>query len=648
MVVCSTYSQSKVVLFRSSRISRGHTQHDAKRRDVICHVLCHALAVDIPCVIIHGIAKSVIYEVGETNTDGLTNSWNAVFVGGSWRLIFPLWACRSVVGHSTGKWILIEPTDIGKLEPEKTTGGAVIQQLNEFFFLTDPDVFQYHCFPNDPLWQLVPKVISLEKFLSLPFLRQDFFENKLKLMSTSSCRLEATRGECDVVIKTLDNLSLKFSNELQFSSKDLDSKPPSQGQPQNCVAMVHQDKKVSFSVRCPTEGVYKLKIYGGREGDKRWLYSSCIVCAEVSDHIIPYPTAPDIGFGPQKLTEEAGLIAMSHKSGCVQVHRNKTCEISFTLTKFVLVHSTLHRFDVSSNSLAQYVSQRIQNDNLRIDVTPPQDGEYTLHINCKEKGSKNGFMNVCNYLLNTDVKNTRSWENAREKVARQDLRAKTLSVTTKNAKELQNAIEKANQLCLEDKGDLKFAHERLDLLQMQKALDDGINRRNVDILEPAIKAAKISDQVYKLSDRIKEAEELRDHLLTLKRFAHDVLDMKQTTISEIHRYSIPSSLIFNVMKATFLLLGEHPQNLEIWEDLQVLMRQTGRQSLLYKVRKFDTLGTDRELATRVLHILEPYTVEQVSSASAGAGTFYNWAKNIATEVNGRKQGKAKPSKTKKK
>lgn len=179
-------------------------------------------------------------------------------------------------------------------------------------------------------------------------------------------------------------------------------------------------------------------------------------------------------------------------------------------------------------------------------------------------------------------------QNAREKVARQDLRAKTLSVTTKNAEELQNAIEKANKLCLEDKGDLKFAHERLDLLQLQKgnskikfvfffflgsltkvffffvlALEDGINRRNLDILEPAIIAAKISDQEYKLSDRIKEAEELRDHLLTLKRFAHDVLDMKQTTISEIHRYSIPTPLIFNVMKATFQLLGEHPQNLEV-------------------------------------------------------------------------------------
>lgn len=63
------------------------------------------------------------------------------------------------------------------------------------------------------------------------------------------------------------------------------------------------------------------------------------------------------------------------------------------------------------------------------------------------------------------------------------------------------------------------------------------------------------------------------------------------------------------------------------------MRQTGRQSLLYKVRKFDTLGTDRELATRVLHILEPYTVEQVSSASAGAGTFYNWVGQILSNFN---------------
>ena len=65
-------------------------------------------AAGIQCVIIPGIAKSVAYEVGDPCTDNLTNSWNAVFIGGAWRFIFPLWACRCVVGQSTRKWTLVE------------------------------------------------------------------------------------------------------------------------------------------------------------------------------------------------------------------------------------------------------------------------------------------------------------------------------------------------------------------------------------------------------------------------------------------------------------------------------------------------------------------------------------------------------------
>jgi hypothetical protein len=65
-------------------------------------------AVDVPCVIIQGIAKSAAYEVGDKNGDRLTNSWNAVYVGGAWRIVFPLWACRCIVGHNTGNWTLIE------------------------------------------------------------------------------------------------------------------------------------------------------------------------------------------------------------------------------------------------------------------------------------------------------------------------------------------------------------------------------------------------------------------------------------------------------------------------------------------------------------------------------------------------------------
>lgn len=60
------------------------------------------------------------------------------------------------------------------------------------------------------------------------------------------------------------------------------------------------------------------------------------------------------------------------------------------------------------------------------------------------------------------------FQNARERVARLNLRTKTFSATSKNAEELQYAIEKANTLCLKDNGDIQVAHERLDFLQLQK------------------------------------------------------------------------------------------------------------------------------------------------------------------------------------
>lgn len=101
---------------------------------------------------------------------------------------------------------------------------------------------------------------------------------------------------------------------------------------------------------------------------------------------------------------------------------------------------------------------------------------------------------------------------------------------------------------------------------------DGINRRNLDVLERALHSAKSSEHEYKLRDRIKEADELREHLMTLKKFAHDVLEMKQTTISELHRYSIPPPLILGVMKATFLLLGEPSHHLQVCVLLYVPFR----------------------------------------------------------------------------
>ena len=181
------------------------------------------------------------------------------------------------------KFILILSfLDFEKGMSSKSLGGAVISQLNDFFFLTDPDIFQYFCLPNDPKWQLVPKTISVEKFLSLPYLKQNFFENKLKLLSASSCRLETIHGECDVIVKVPENFSLIFSYDLGFKNTDSNSKLPPQTQLKNYVAVIHQDCKVTFSVRCPAVGMYILKVEGNQQGEKSWLFSSCIECSKVT------------------------------------------------------------------------------------------------------------------------------------------------------------------------------------------------------------------------------------------------------------------------------------------------------------------------------------------------------------------------------
>ena len=87
-------------------------------------------------------------------------------------------------------------------------------------------------------------------------------------------------------------------------------------------------------------------------------------------------------------------------------------------------------------------------------------------------------------------------------------------------------------------------------------LHDAIRRRHLETLEKAIVHGKESRFVEKLETSINDAEEVRDHLRKLNRFAHDILEMKQSTISELRSYKKPPPVVEDVMMATFVLLGE--------------------------------------------------------------------------------------------
>lgn len=88
----------------------------------------------------------------------------------------------------------------------------------------------------------------------------------------------------------------------------------------------------------------------------------------------------------------------------------------------------------------------------------------------------------------------------------------------------------------------------------------GINRKNADVLEKAIQDAKLSKVSDKLQNYIREGEKML-HDATNNPVA--VLDMTRTTISEVHRYKKPKPVMYDVMKATYILLGEKPESLTV-------------------------------------------------------------------------------------
>lgn len=161
--------------------------------------------------------------------------------------------------------------------------------------------------------------------------------------------------------------------------------------------------------------------------------------------------------------------------------------------------------------------------------------------------------------------------------------------------ELQKALDDFDKVDLEDKGDRQRAVERITFLRLRKGtlfiprnytlirktyctgicflifvvinlhaeLKDAIARRHGEKLEEAIENAKQSKYEENLQNKIREAEELLAQLRRLNRFAHEVLKMQQPTISEIHNYRHPKPLAYEIMKATYILLGEEEGRVEV-------------------------------------------------------------------------------------
>ncbi|KAK3599342.1 hypothetical protein CHS0354_009835 [Potamilus streckersoni] len=596
-------------------------------------LLCRA--AKLKCVIIRGIAKSAAYEVGmsEEKCQTLKNSWTAVYVEKGWRLVFPLWACKALVGHSLGTYTKVEEKGQAVRHKEQAASGETIRHLNEYFFLTDPEEFIFMAYPDDKKWQLIGNPWSLSKFIDVPECEQNYFQQKLQITSRFSGKLHTVDGECEVTIQDQeDNLSLSY--ELYFNHLESGKDISPTLQPNNYVLMMWQDKNWIFRIRFPESGVYKLTVIGGyTPSDCIKFCSFKILCEEAKEDCHPFPTNPDIGYGPNKETEKAGIQAKSHTTGIVYIVAYQEVNFAFHLIKNVEVTTTLVHCSMSEEQLKTCVKQKIENRKMQVGVRVPENGEYALQMFTRDKNSNKDFANVCNYLLTSETKRKkkkRNYETPIEKNARSAIQEKTHS---RDIEGLEKAIEKFQRLELDEKkGELIKANDALEFKKVQHELGDAINRRHLETLDKAIQHGHESRFKPKLENLIKEAEDVRDHLRQLNRFAHEILEMKQTTIAELRSYKNPPEVVKDVMTGTFLMLGERKDQIEVWEDHQYMMGKLGKESLIRRVQQFDTVNVQPETFSEVEELIKDHDETSARLASAGCGTFYVWLKNVLSTV----------------
>uniref|UniRef100_A0A0B7AHJ6 KY-like immunoglobulin-like domain-containing protein n=1 Tax=Arion vulgaris TaxID=1028688 RepID=A0A0B7AHJ6_9EUPU len=224
-------------------------------------------------------------------------------------------------------------------------------------------------------------------------------------------------------------------------------------------------------------------------------------------------------------------------------------------------------------------------------------------------------------------------DRSKEEAMRQARRNVQSAIDLKDANNLDEAIKRFIKLGADENDPLlRKAKQLLQMLKAKSDLIEASQKRNQALLEKAIAHARSVNVNHELDVQIALAIRLRDHLATIEKLRHTVLDMEAKTVSEIKSYSNPPDGVHQCMIATFLLLGHKLSEVKNWQQVQVLLGKTGKESLMRKILNFDAQAVPIKRAQVAKKIIQPYNKEQIRDVSAGAATFYNWAVGMIDEV----------------
>jgi transglutaminase/protease-like cytokinesis protein 3 len=147
--------------------------------------------VSLECVEIDGAAKN-----GILNFDSIPNQinhvWNAVKIDNNWKLIDVTWAAGRV----------------------DLNNSVFIQEFNDFFFFTPPEIFAKSHFPIEKKWLMTK--MTKEKFDKMPIYFHSYFEKNIRIQKPRNGKISAGwKKRLKFVINdcTNEEYYLKFENE---------------------------------------------------------------------------------------------------------------------------------------------------------------------------------------------------------------------------------------------------------------------------------------------------------------------------------------------------------------------------------------------------------------------------------------------------
>uniref|UniRef100_A0A0N5AH95 LIM zinc-binding domain-containing protein n=1 Tax=Syphacia muris TaxID=451379 RepID=A0A0N5AH95_9BILA len=374
------------------------------------HVLFKRLCsyAGLHCVVIKGYSKSAGYQPGYRFEDSrFRNTWNAVYLDGSWRFVQCNWGARHLVNAKEGS-------------RSKPNGDSLRYEYDDHYFMTDPEEFIYEFFPQEPEWQLLPRPITLRQFEALPFVRSLFFRYGLSFTDpllqavVQADKSGAATISVSMCREALDTLIFHYN--LRFYDGD-ESELNGYSLKRFVMQSVVGDAAV-FRVHCPSTRSMLLDIFANAVSPGHYLTgqpikfkSVCkfkISCEQLNVIMVPLPECASGEWGPAKAFRLFGLIPVSHEDAII--NSDRFLDIKFRMSKplaeFV---ASLHRNNVNERSLQRYCQTSIRSDVVTIRIEFPEEGQYGLDIYTRENNShtvangKQLLTHCCKYLINARV-----------------------------------------------------------------------------------------------------------------------------------------------------------------------------------------------------------------------------------------------------